>query len=44
MIKDLMGAALVREPGVLSSVRFGRVALEACLPAPTLRILAKVMI
>ena len=34
MIKDLMGATLVREPGVQSGVRFGRVTLEACLLAP----------
>ena len=37
----LIGATLVREPGILSGVRFGRVALEAYQLAPTLRLLAK---
>jgi ERCC4-related helicase len=38
----MIGATLVREPGVLSGVRFGRVMLEAYQLAPTLRLLAKV--
>ena len=38
----LIGATLIREPGILSGVRFGRVALEAYQLAPTLRLLAKV--
>jgi SNF2 family DNA or RNA helicase len=37
----IIGATLVREPGILSGVRFGRVALEAYQLAPTLRLLAK---
>lgn len=37
----LIGATLVREPGILSGVRFGRIALEAYQLAPTLRLLAK---
>ncbi|MEW5899854.1 MAG: helicase-related protein [Acidobacteriota bacterium] len=38
----MLGASLIREPGILTGVRFGRVALEAYQLAPTLRILAKV--
>ncbi|MFZ2054911.1 MAG: helicase-related protein [Candidatus Aminicenantales bacterium] len=38
----MLGASLIRESGVLTGVRFGRVALEAYQLAPTLRILAKV--
>lgn len=38
----MLGASLIRECGVLTGVRFGRVELEAYQLAPTLRILAKV--
>jgi superfamily II DNA or RNA helicase len=38
----MLGATIVREPGVLTGVRFGRVALEAYQLAPTLRLLSKV--
>ncbi|MGB7294988.1 MAG: SNF2-related protein [Candidatus Aminicenantales bacterium] len=38
----MLGASLIRESGILTGVRFGRVALEAYQLAPTLRILAKV--
>ena len=37
----VLGATLVRETGLLSGARFGRVALEAYQLAPTLRLLAK---
>lgn len=37
----VLGATLVRETGLLTGARFGRVALEAYQLAPTLRLLAK---
>ncbi|GIW40960.1 MAG: helicase [Candidatus Binatia bacterium] len=37
----ILGATLVRETGILSGARFGRVALEAYQLAPALRLLAK---
>lgn len=37
----ILGATLVRETGLLTGARFGRVALEAYQFAPTLRLLAK---
>lgn len=37
----ILGATIVRETGLLTGARFGRVALEAYQPAPTLRVLAK---
>jgi ERCC4-related helicase len=37
----ILGATLVRETGLLSGARFGRVALEAYQLAPTMRLLAK---
>lgn len=37
----ILGATLVRETGLLSGARFGRVALEAYQLAPTLRLLGK---
>jgi SNF2 family DNA or RNA helicase len=37
----ILASSLVRETGLLSGARFGRVALEAYQLAPTLRVLAK---
>lgn len=37
----ILGATLIRETGLLTGARFGRVALEAYQLAPTLRLLAK---
>jgi len=37
----ILGVTLVRETGLLTGARFGRVALEAYQLAPTLRLLAK---
>lgn len=38
---EVLGATLVRETGLLSGARFGRVVLEAYQLAPTLRLLSK---